>query len=139
MCGYNEILTPCCHEKTGFSPTIKCTLYFQNNRYCRTGSIHSWILSSPPLTSRILCDNCKKIDDHEIKEIEREIEERKKAEEQRRRGEEARELRALDKEIKRRSDGRREERQSAAAALRSQFARLDIEDGGEGSSSSSRK
>ncbi|THW58114.1 hypothetical protein D6D20_07461 [Aureobasidium pullulans] len=82
MCGYNELLTPCCHEKTGFSPTIKCTLYFQNNRYCRTGSIHSWILSSPPLTSRILCDNCKKIDDHEIKEIEREIEERKKAEEE---------------------------------------------------------
>ncbi|TIA28970.1 hypothetical protein D6C78_10476 [Aureobasidium pullulans] len=139
MCGYNELLTPCCHEKTGFSPTIKCTLYFQNNRYCRTGSIHSWILSSPPLTSRILCDNCKKIDDHEIEEIEREIEERKKAEEVRKRGEEARELRALDKEIKRRSDGRREERQSAAAALRSQFAGLDIEDGGEGPSSSSRK
>lgn len=68
-----------------------------------------------------------------------EIEERKKAEEQRRRGEEARELRVLDKEIKRCSDGRREERQSAAAALRSQFGGMEIEDGGEGPSSSSRK
>ncbi|THZ71335.1 hypothetical protein D6C84_10275 [Aureobasidium pullulans] len=136
MCGYNELLTPCCHEKTGFSPTIKCTLYFQNNRYCRTGSIHSWILYSPSLTSRILCDNCKRIDDHKIKEIEREIEERRKAEEEGRRGEEARGLRALDKEIKRRSDERREERQSAAAALRSQFAGMEIEDGGEGPSAS---
>ncbi|KAI4751987.1 hypothetical protein E4T52_16430 [Aureobasidium sp. EXF-3400] len=95
------------------------------------------LLPKQPLLSHRLHPQLDTIDDHEIKEIEREIEERKKAEEVRRRGEVARELRVLDKEIKRRSDGRREERQSAAAALRSQFAGLDIEDGDEGSSSSS--
>lgn len=77
--------------------------------------------------------------DVEIRSTEKELERERKAEEETRRGEEARQSRELSKEVKRRSDGRREERQSAAAALKSQLAGLRIEDLGEGPSSPSRK
>jgi hypothetical protein len=99
MCGYHELQTPCCNEKIGFTPSSshKCTHYFTNNRFCRTGSIHSWILPLPPLTTNKICENCKKADEHKqailkaeirreemLKEKERvEQEERRKAEEAR--------------------------------------------------------
>lgn len=99
-----------------------------NNRYCRTGSVHSWILPSEPLITRIKCENCKTADEHhqallQAKERLEEEEERKQ--------EQARELRLQEKEFK-----RVEERKgSAADALKSQMAGLNIKHGGDTSRS----
>ncbi|KAI4739665.1 hypothetical protein E4T50_09887 [Aureobasidium sp. EXF-12298] len=136
MCGYHELQTPCCGEKTGFSPSPdhKCIHYYTNNRYCRTGSVHSWILPSPPLPTRNKCENCKKTDDHvqailqaEIKRREKQMERERAEQEERRSQEQARELRVWDKELKRvraeRKDG------SAVDALRSQMAGLGVKNG----------
>ncbi|KAH0352734.1 hypothetical protein KCU83_g3505, partial [Aureobasidium melanogenum] len=136
MCGYHELQTPCCGEKTGFSPSPdhKCTYYFTNNRYCRTGSVRSWILASPPLTTRTKCENCKKTDDHEQAILQAEIKKREKQEEkeraeqeERRQQEQARELRLREKELKRVRDERKDG--SAVDALRSQMAGLGIKNG----------
>jgi flagellar biosynthesis GTPase FlhF len=158
MCGYHELQTPCCNEKTGFrpSPSHKCTHYFTNNRYCRTGSIHSWILACPPLTTNITCENCKQVNDHrrailqaeiEKEELQRqkerkEQEERRKNErkeqEERRKHEEARQSRMWDKESKRVSEQRKQGKKSAVEALESQLLGMKI-DNGEGPSSGGKK
>lgn len=136
MCGYHELQTPCCGEKTGFSPSSdhKCTYYFTNNRYCRTGSVHSWILPSTPLTTRTKCENCKKADDHEqavlqaeIRKREKQMEKERAEQEERRQHEQARELRLWDKELKRVGEERKDG--SAVDALRSQMAGLGIKNG----------
>ncbi|KAI5199539.1 hypothetical protein E4T39_06171 [Aureobasidium subglaciale] len=142
MCGYHELLTPCCNEKTGFTPSSshKCSHYLVNNRHCRTGSIHSWIVSSPAMFSNTTCSNCRKLKEHETKQIndqireeERIVEEERKAaeraEEERRQMEDARELRGWGKELRRSRKERSEGKMSAAEALRSQLAGLKIDDG----------
>ena len=138
MCGYHELQTPCCGEKTGFSPSSdhKCTHYFTNNRYCRTGSIHSWILSSPPLTTRTKCESCKQEEKHEqailqaeIKRREKQLEKERLEQEERRKQEQARELRLWDKELKRVREERKSGSGSAVDALRSQMAGLKIKNG----------
>lgn len=140
MCGYHELQTPCCGEKTGFSPSSdhKCTHYFTNNRYCRTGSVHSWILPSQPLTTRKKCEDCKKADEHdqvllqaEIKKQEKLMEKERLEQEERRKQEQARELRLWDKELKRVQQERKGGKGSAVDALRSQMAGLKIENGGD--------
>jgi hypothetical protein len=154
MCGYHELKTPCCREKTGFapSPAHRCTHYFTNNRYCRTGSIHSWILPIEPLTSKKKCENCKTASERRLAAVNAEIEkdkllikkeraeeeERRKKEraeeEQRRKDEEARQVRLWEKETKRAKVERKEGKKSAREALRSQLAGMRL-DNGEGPSS----
>lgn len=138
MCGYHELQTPCCGEKTGFAPSSdhKCTHYFTNNRYCRTGSVHSWILTSPPLTTRKKCENCRKVDEHdqallqaEMKRQEKQMEKERLEQEERRNQEQARELRLWHKELKRVQEERKGAKGSAVDALRSQMAGLKIKDG----------
>ncbi|KAI4760293.1 hypothetical protein E4T52_06790 [Aureobasidium sp. EXF-3400] len=147
MCGYHELQTPCCNEKTGFrpSPSHKCTHYFTNNRYCRTGSIHSWILVCPPLTTNLTCENCKQVNDHrraitqvEIDRDELLRQEERKEQEERRKNEEARQSRLWDKELKRVREERKQGKKSAVEALRSQLVGMKI-DHGEGPSSGREK
>lgn len=144
MCGYHELQTPCCGEKIGFSPSPdhKCTHYFTNNRYCRTGSVHSWILAASPLTTRKKCENCKKADEHEEAILEAEIRRQEKLrkkeileQEERRQQEQARELRIRDKELKRIQEERKSSKGSAVDALRSQMAGLEVKNGRETSRS----
>ncbi|KAI5211982.1 hypothetical protein AUEXF2481DRAFT_2288 [Aureobasidium subglaciale EXF-2481] len=142
MCGYHELLTPCCHEKTGFTPSSshKCSHYFINNRHCRTGSTHSWIVSSPAMFSNATCSNCGKLKEHEIRQIKAQMreeeniaeEERKAAEgaeKERRQMEDARDLREWGKELRRSGKEMIEGKMSAAEALRRQLARLKFDDG----------
>jgi hypothetical protein len=147
MCGYHELQTPCCNEKIGFTPSSshKCTHYFTNNRFCRTGSIHSWILPLPPLTTNKICENCKKADEHkqailkaEIRREEMLKEKERVEQEERRKAEEARQSRLWDKQMKRVREERKEGKRSAVEALRSQLAGVKV-DNGEGPSSGRKK
>lgn len=136
MCGYHELQTPCCGEKIGFSPSSshKCSHYYTNNRYCRTGSIHSWILPTPPLTTSTKCESCKQDENHEqavlqaeIKRREKQMEKEREEQEERRQQEQARELRLWDKEMRRVKEERG--KGNAVEALRSQIAGLKVKDG----------
>jgi hypothetical protein len=147
MCGYRELKTPCCREKTGFtpSPANRCAHYFTNNRYCRTGSIHSWILPIEPLTSKKKCEDCRIASEHRLAAVNAEIEKDKllvkkerAEEEQRRKDEEARQVRLWEKELKRAREERKGGKKSAREALRSQLAGMRI-DNGEGPSSGRKK
>ncbi|KAI5270378.1 hypothetical protein E4T47_06245 [Aureobasidium subglaciale] len=142
MCGYHELLTPCCHEKTGFTPSSshQCSHYFINNRHYRTGSTHSWIVSSPAMFSNVICSNCRKLKEHEIKQIKAQLREEEKivdeerkategAEEERRQMEDARDLRGWGKELRRSKKERVEGNVSPAEALRRQLAGLKVDDG----------
>ena len=146
MCGYHELQTPCCHEKMGFapSPSHKCTHFYTNNRYCRTGSLHSWILPSQPLTTNSLCPNCKTAEEHhqallaaEMRKQEAQREKERKEQEERRKDEEARSSRLWDKEVRRVAEEWKG-KGKAVEALRSQLAGARM-DNGEGPSSGGKK
>lgn len=150
MCGYFELAHSCCGEKYGFIPSegTRCTYYNKNNRYCRTGSVHSWVVEGSPITTSEVCENCKKgrerdpefksprsaaqIADEEDRALRARIQ---KAREERTR---ERELRRIREEEEGKSAGGRND---ALAALRSQLnaqknAKLFGQEGGEPSADS---
>ncbi|KAI4729677.1 hypothetical protein E4T49_02376 [Aureobasidium sp. EXF-10728] len=123
----------------GFSPSSshKCTHYFTNDRFCRTGSIHSWVLPSLPLSTRSTCEDCTKAEQHEKAEIQRlqtelkkQMEEEEKAEkEEIKKQEQARRGRSWEKEGRRVERERKEGKKGAVEALRSQLAGMKVSDG----------
>jgi hypothetical protein len=113
MCGYFELTYDCCGDKYGYKAydSTKCPLYKVNNRFCRTGSVHSWIISGKPQIMALTCANCKKAEEADRRAVKIEFEQRVKEEREkreRREQEERQRRREEDEQMVRNEKARRE-------------------------------